>query len=41
MDTAQAKASRIYTLRVGDRVLVPSVGQQCSVYMEGGAPELY
>jgi hypothetical protein len=40
-DAAQAKVSRTYTVRVGDRVLVPSVGQQCSVYTEGGSPELY
>jgi hypothetical protein len=38
---AQAKASRVYSLRVGDRVVIPSVGQRCSVEVEGGAPELF
>jgi hypothetical protein len=40
-NAAQAKASRIYTLRIGDRVLIPSVGQRCTVEVEGGAPELF
>jgi hypothetical protein len=40
-NAARASAARIYTLRVGDRVLIPSVGQRCTVYVEGGAPELF
>jgi len=28
-------------LSIGDRVLIPSVGQRCAVYVEGGAPELF
>ena len=38
---AQARASRVYTLRVGDRILVPSVGQRCTVFVEGRGPELF
>jgi hypothetical protein len=40
-NSAQAAASRTYTLRVGDRAAIPAVGQVCSVYLEGGAPELF
>jgi hypothetical protein len=40
-NVAQAKAYRLYTLRVGDRALIASVGQQCTVEIEGGAPELF
>jgi hypothetical protein len=40
-NAAQAKASRVYTLRMGDLVLIPSVGQRCDVEVEGGAPEFF
>jgi len=38
---AEASAVHRYTLRVGDRITIPAVGQRCAVYMEGGAPELF
>jgi hypothetical protein len=38
---AEASATHRFTLRVGDKVAVPSVGQLCAVYREGGAPELF
>lgn len=38
---AQASAAHRYTLRVGDKVSIPAVGQLCAVYREGGAPELF
>jgi hypothetical protein len=38
---AEASAARRYTLRVGDTMTVPAVGQRCAVYLEGGAPELF
>ena len=40
-NAAQAKTSRFYTLRLGDRVFVPSVGQLCTVSTEGGATDLF
>ena len=38
---AGASASHRYTLRVGDKVTIPAVGQRCAVYKEGDAPELF
>lgn len=38
---AEASAAHRYTLRVGDKVSIPAVGQLCAVYREGGAPELF
>jgi hypothetical protein len=38
---AEASATHRYTLRVGDTMTVPAVGQRCAVYIEGGAPELF
>ena len=38
---AEALAAHRYTLRIGDKVTVPAVGQLCAVYVEGGAPELF
>jgi hypothetical protein len=38
---AEASAAHRYTLRVGDKVTIPAVGQLCAVYREGGAPELF
>jgi len=38
---AKASAAHRYTLRLGDRVTIPSVNQRCAVYTEGGAPELF
>jgi hypothetical protein len=35
-----ASAGHRYTLRVGDKVTIPAVGQRCAVYNEGGVPEL-
>jgi hypothetical protein len=39
--TAGASAAHRYTLRVGDKVTIPALGQRCAVYKEGGAPELF
>ena len=33
-------AGHRYTLRMGDKVTIPAVGQRCAVYKEGGVPEL-
>jgi hypothetical protein len=38
---AEASAARSYTLRIGDKVTIPAIGQVCSVQREGGAPRLY
>ena len=38
---AEASAAHKYTLRVGDKVAIPAIGQVCSVYVEGGAVELF
>jgi hypothetical protein len=38
---ANAAASHSYTLRMGDKVTIPSINKVCSVYMEGGAPDLF
>jgi hypothetical protein len=38
---ADASASRVYTLHVGDKVTIPAVRQHCAVYTEGGSPEFY
>ena len=38
---AEASPAHRYTLRVGDKMTVPAVGQLCAVYVEGGAPELF
>jgi hypothetical protein len=38
---AAASASHRYTLRVGDRATIPAINQRCTVYREGGAPELF
>ena len=38
---ADASATRTYSLRVGDKVTVPAIRQTCSVFREGGAPELF
>lgn len=38
---AAAPARHVYTLRLGDRILVPSVGQACDVSVDGGSPELF
>jgi hypothetical protein len=38
---AEASAPHRYTLRVGDKITIPAIGQLCDVYMEGGAPELF
>jgi hypothetical protein len=39
--SAEAAATRSYTLRIGDKAAVPAVNQRCAVYLEGGSPELY
>jgi len=39
--TAGATGGRSYTLRVGDRVSIPSVNQVCDVEVEAGSPELF
>jgi hypothetical protein len=38
---AGASAAHRYTLRLGDKVTIPALGQRCAVYKEGGAPELF
>jgi hypothetical protein len=38
---AEASETRSYTLRIGDTMTVPAVGQLCAVYTEGGMPELF
>jgi len=38
---AAATAARTYTLRMGDKVVVPAIGQACSVSTEGGAVDLF
>jgi hypothetical protein len=38
---ADAAAAHRFTLRVRDKVTIPSVGQVCAVYREGGEPELF
>ena len=38
---AGASAAHRYTLRVGDKVTIPALGQRCAVYKEGGAPEFF
>jgi hypothetical protein len=35
--TAAASSTHAYTLRLGDKAVVPAVGQTCSVAKEGGA----
>lgn len=38
---ADAKTSgRSYTLRMGDKAVIPAIGQVCQVSAEGGAPDL-
>jgi len=37
---AEASATHNYTLRLGDKVAVPALGQVCSIQKEGGAVEL-
>ena len=43
MGTSAADASpgHTYTLRIGDKVTIPAIGQVCSVSMEGGAADLF
>src|SRR4051794_33327395 len=36
---AEASAVHRHTLRLGDRMMIPAVGQVCAVYMEGGERE--
>lgn len=38
---AEASAAHKYTLRIGDKVAIPAISQVCSVYVEGGAVELF
>ena len=38
---AGASAAHRYTLRLGDKVTIPALGQRCAVYKEGGAPEFF
>jgi hypothetical protein len=39
--SASAAASHAYTLRAGDKVLIPIVNQVCTVSEEGGSPDLF
>jgi hypothetical protein len=36
-----ASATRIYTLRAGDKVKIPTIQQVCTLSAEGGAPDLF
>ena len=38
--SAAASADRAYTLRLGDRIVVPAVDETCVVSTEGGAADL-
>ena len=38
---ADASTGHTYRLRVGDRVVIPSIAQVCSVSTEGGAADLF
>ena len=38
---AQASVAHAYTLRLGDKAVVPAIGQVCSVSTEGGATDLF
>jgi hypothetical protein len=38
---AHASATRIYTLRAGDKVKIPTIQQVCELSAEGGAPDLF
>lgn len=38
---AHASATRIYTLRAGDKVKIPMIQQVCELTAEGGAPDLF
>ena len=38
---ADASTTHRYTLRLGDKVTVPALGQVCSVQKEGGAVDLF
>ncbi len=38
---ANASATRIYTLRAGDKVKIPTIQQVCELSAEGGAPDLF
>jgi hypothetical protein len=39
--TAAASSTHKYTLRLGDKAVIPAIRQICSVYSEGGAIELF
>jgi hypothetical protein len=41
MSAAEASATHLYTLRVGDKVAIPAINQVCSVSTEGGAVDLF
>jgi hypothetical protein len=38
---AHASAARIYTLRAGDKIKIPTIQQVCTLSAEGGAPDLF
>jgi hypothetical protein len=38
---ATAATARSYTLRMGDKVTIPSINQVCTVSTEGGFPDLF
>jgi hypothetical protein len=38
---AHASATRVYTLRAGDKVKIPTIQQACELTAEGGAPDLF
>jgi len=38
---AHASATRVYTLRAGDKIRVPAIEQVCTLSAEGGIPDLF
>jgi hypothetical protein len=39
--TAAASSTHTYTLRLGDKAVIPGIRQTCSVSTEGGATDLF
>jgi hypothetical protein len=39
--SAEASPARAYTLRIGDRVTIPTINQVCTVSTEGGVADLF
>ncbi|HEY2776400.1 MAG TPA: hypothetical protein VGI77_00720 [Gaiellaceae bacterium] len=41
LGSARASSAHVYTLRTGDKILIPVINQRCSVSGEGGSPDLF